>query len=155
MFVEFLAIAALELVLIATIFALKDLLHIGIMLAAIFLLNSLMFLILGQPLMAIIQLFILIGGITTYFVIGVASTSYSKFPHTNAAKLAAVSIILFAAIAYPMHALQFSQGSPGAVTGSGISNSISAYLPLFYMLAIMLFAAAFGSIILFKRIGRP
>ena len=154
MLVEFLVIAAFELVSIAAIFALKDLLHIGIMLAGIFLLNSLMFLILDQPLFAIIQLFILIGGITTYFVIGVASTSYSKFAHTNIVKLAAVSIILFAVIAYPIHALQFSQGAQGTVAGSGIANSISAYLPLFYIITIMLFSAAFGSIILFKRIGK-
>ncbi len=155
MLFEFLIMAMLELVSIAAIFVLKDFLHIGIMLAGVFLLNSLMFLILGQPLLAIIQLFILIGGITTYIVIGVASTSYSEFTHTNVAKLAVASIILFAVIAYPMHALQFSQGHPNAFSGSGISDSISLYLPLFYILAIMIFAAAFGSIILFKRIGKP
>ncbi len=72
-------IALLELVAIAFIFLSKSLLHSVISLTLAFIANSAIFLAIGQPFIAIIQLFIFVGGISTYALVGVASASFSKF----------------------------------------------------------------------------
>ena len=94
-------IAVLELAAIAFIFISKSLLHSVISLTLAFVANSALFLAMQQPFLAIIQLFIFVGGISTYAIVGVASASFSKFPHTNRLAFIAVFIILLAVISYP------------------------------------------------------
>ena len=68
----FLAVAVLELISIALIVLFKDIMHSSLALASLFFMNLLVFLMLQQPLLAVVQLFVLVGGISTYMIIGVA-----------------------------------------------------------------------------------
>ncbi len=145
-------IGVLELLAIATIFTFRNLLHAVLGLTFAFVINSALFLMLGQPILSIIQLFILVGGISTYTIVGVASSSFSRFKHTNKAMLFAAFIITFAVLAYPILGLRNNTSQNNVFSIQQVSQ-ISGFIPLFYLIAIMLFGIGIGSILLFKRIG--
>lgn len=152
-------IAALILIASALVFVFKDVLHIAVLLSTVFLINSILFLILQQPLLAVIQLFIMIGGVSTYLFVGVASASYSDFKYTNYLSLIGLSIVIFSAITYGAY-------STGAITQASTANSINIYstnsiassfnsnytLISFYIIGIMLFSIAITAILLLNRL---
>ena len=149
----FLLVSVIELAAVAFIILSRDLLHSSLALAVLFFLNSVMFLLLAQPLLAVIQLFILIGGISTYMIIGVASSSFSKFRHGRPGLMLLLAAVLFAVMVYPLSGMSFSSIQSNAATSSSAGASIGHYIGIFYLLTFMLFAVALGSILLFKRIG--
>jgi NADH-quinone oxidoreductase subunit J len=136
------------------VFLFKDMLHAATALAVLFFVNSLLFVMLNQPLLAIIQLFIMIGGISTFLFVGVASASLSHFRHTRMIALVVLWLTVFAAMSYPLLSGQAQfQGSSRNVldTGSAVS-SLNSSISLFYILAVLLFGIALSSIILLKKI---
>ncbi len=147
-------IAVLELAAIAFIFISKSLLHSVISLTLAFVANSALFLAMQQPFLAIIQLFIFVGGISTYAIVGVASASFSKFPHTNRLAFVAVFIILLAVISYPVFGMKNTVMQYNQFTALQVKTGISSYMGLFYLITAMLFGIAIGSIILVKSLGR-
>lgn len=149
----FIALALLELVSIALIFVFKDLLHSVLALAMAFFFNSLLFLLLNQILLALIQLFIMVGGISTYLFVGVASVSYSRFKHTSYTALAVLSVIFFALLTYRSLAVGFPTQQQNFLSNNLIRGYLSASVALLYMLAFALFGVALGSILLLKKIG--
>jgi NADH:ubiquinone oxidoreductase subunit 6 (subunit J) len=150
-----LAITAIfEFAAIAFIFISRSLLHSVISLTLAFVVNSALFLIMKQPFLAIIQLFIFVGGISTYALVGVASSGFSKFPHTNKFAFIAVFVILLAAISYPLLTANISSTGTNAFTPLQVKSGITGYIGLFYLITAMLFGVALGSIILFKSLGR-
>ncbi|MCL4411655.1 NADH-quinone oxidoreductase subunit J [Candidatus Marsarchaeota archaeon] len=149
----FLLISVIEFVAIALIVMSRDLLHSSLALAVLFFLNSVMFLLLEQPLLAVIQLFILIGGISTYMIIGVASSSFSMFRHGRPAVMVLLAAVLFAVMAYPLSGMSFQSTQSNVATVAGAGAEVSQYIGIFYLLTFMTFAVALGSILLFKKIG--
>ena len=147
-------IAVLELAAIAFIFISKSLLHSVMGLTLAFVANSALFLAMQQPFLAIIQLFIFVGGISTYAIVGVASASFSKFPHTNKTAFLGVFIILLAMISYPIFGMKNAAVSHNSFTALQVKTGISSYIGLFYLITAMLFGIAIGSIILVKSLGR-
>ena len=107
-----------------------------------------------QPFLAIIQLFIFVGGISTYAIVGVASASFSKFPHTNRLAFIAVFIILLTVISYPVFGMKNTVMQHNSFTALQVKTGISSYMGLFYLITAMLFGIAIGSIILVKSLGR-
>jgi NADH:ubiquinone oxidoreductase subunit 6 (subunit J) len=150
-----LAITAIfEFAAIAFVFISKSLLHSVISLTLAFIVNSALFLVMGQPFLAIIQLFIFVGGISTYALVGVASSSFSKFPHTNKAAFVAVFVIFLAVISYPLLTANISSSGTSAFTPLQVKIGITNYMGLFYLITAMLFGVAISAIILFKSLGR-
>ncbi|MGC8537944.1 MAG: hypothetical protein ACP5MZ_03095 [Candidatus Micrarchaeia archaeon] len=149
----FFTIAVFELGSVIAVFKLKDILHAAIALASVFFANSIMFLFVGQDLLAILQLFIMIGGVSTYIFVGVASGSFSRFKHTSYVGLAAVSIILAAVLIYPLLALGSSATASNALTGSEISADMSSSIQYLYFIVVFVFAVSIGAVIVMKRIG--
>ena len=147
-------IAVLELAAIAFIFISKSLLHSVMSLTLAFVANSALFLAMQQPFLAIIQLFIFVGGISTYAIVGVASAGFSKFPHTNKIAFIGVFIILLAMISYPIFGMKNVAVSHNPFTSLQVKTGISSYIGLFYLITAMLFGIAIGSIILVKSLGR-
>ena len=152
-----LILAALMLAAASLIFVLKDVLHIAVALSAVFLINSLIFLIMGQPILAVIQLLVMIGGVSTYLFVGVASAGYSKFKYTNRPLLALVAVIIFAALGYGAYASNTIAPQQSTVNfysfGAIASTFGSTYTILaLYSVAIMMFALAFGAIPLLNRL---
>ena len=149
----FFIVAVFEIASVIAVFKLKDILHAAIALASVFFANSIMFLLIGQDLLAILQLFIMIGGVSTYIFVGVASGSFSRFKHTSYIGLAVISVVLAAVLLYPLVALGSSATVSNALTGSEISADMSSSIQYLYFIAIFIFAVSIGAVIVMKRMG--
>lgn len=154
-----LIMAALIVIGTVLIFVLKDVLHVAVALSFVFLINSLVFLLVNQPLLAVIQLFIMIGGVSVYLFVGVAAASFSHFKYTNYITLAAVAIALFAVMAYGA----YNTGTLGLAQGQTLANSYSAAqvvssltsrytIVSLYAVTLMLFLLATAAIPLLNRL---
>jgi len=151
-------LAALILVCASLIFILKDVLHVALALSAVFFVNSLIFLVIGQPLLALIQLFIMVGGVSVYLFVGVAAAGYSHFKYTNYWVLAIVAIAIFSALLYGvyLHGLSGPAAGqpPSAYTTAQVAVSLSSKYTLIaiYSIALMLFLVALSAIPLLNRL---
>ena len=145
-------IAVLEIAAAVAIFSLKDVMHSALFLALLFLVNSAAFLALEQPILAIIQLFIMVGGVATYLFVGVASEYPSKTRHTNIAALAIVSLLVFLSVWYPVSGY-FSGTNVTSLSFSSISSELSSGYQLLYLIVALLFGVALGSILLLKSLS--
>lgn len=146
-------LALLEITSALLIFVFKDILHTVLALSALFVFNSAMFLVLNQPFLALLQLFIMVGGVSTYVFVGVASPSFSKFRNTNLGLFAVIYVALFLLLLS-----RLSQASPilteqNALTGPLIAQSLGQNAGMLYLIAIVLFGSGFGSIVLMKKLG--
>ncbi|MGI0133604.1 MAG: hypothetical protein ACREBW_01425 [Candidatus Micrarchaeaceae archaeon] len=149
----FFMLAAIEIISIALIFVFKDVLHSVLALSMAFFFNSVLFLALGQPLLALIQLFIMVGGVSTYIFVGVASIGYSNFRHTRFAALAALSVAAFLIFSYKMLSVQLPEAQANVFSMQSVGPAIAANVALFYVIIFMVFSIGLGSILLLKRIG--
>ncbi|MDE1871638.1 MAG: hypothetical protein KGI06_05375 [Candidatus Micrarchaeota archaeon] len=150
----FVIIALLEIISAILVFVFKNILHIVLALSSLFIFNSAMFFVLGQPLLALLQVFIMVGGISTYIFIGVAAGSYSKFRGTNYAVLAIVYVAIFALFSVKVMQSGIYANAQNTLTSVEVSQSLLQNSGLLYFLAIMLFGTGFGSILLMKKLGR-
>ena len=136
------------------VFEFRDMLHAAVSLALLFLVNSLFFLLLGQPLLAIVQLFIMVGGITTFLFVGVASAQLGKFTRSKRLWFGILWIIIFAVLLYPLNAMQFYQPQSQASFGIiNITNSLENSHIFFYMILALMFAVSLGAIVLLRKAG--
>lgn len=150
----FIVIAVLEILAAAMIFMFRDLLHSVLALSFVFVMNSAMFFVLNQPLLALMQLFIMVGGVSTYLFVGVGSESYSRFKHTNYKILVLVYVIFFIAIAARTVQVTQISVSQNTISNGTVSESISSNVGLFYLIAAMLFGVGFSSILMIRKLGR-
>lgn len=149
----FFALGAIEIISIALIFVFKDVLHSVLALSAAFFFNSVLFLALAQPLLALIQLFIMVGGVSTYVFVGVASIDFSSFRHSRFSALAALSVAAFLILSYKMLSVQLPEAQANVFSVQSVGTAIAANVPLFYVIMFMVFSIGLGSIVLLKRIG--
>ena len=143
------AIAAL--IAAAAMFMAKDILHSATALAAVFLINSMLFLLLGQPLLAVVQLFIMIGGIATFLFVGVASHTYSDFRPSNVQKLSIVWTVVFLMLLIPLNSVQMQQTQPNTFGFANIAYSLTVNPAIFYLMLLTMFGIALGAIMLLRR----
>ena len=150
----FAAVSIIGVLFSALVFVFKDILHSAVALAVVFIMNSALFLLLQQPLLAIIQLFIMVGGITTFLFVGVASAQAAKFRFTRIATLAVLWAVFFVVIAYPLMGVQFQTSQqPSSFGVVGISQSLSGSSVLFYVILSLMFSVALGAVLLLKKAG--
>ncbi len=149
----FLIISVIGLAVSFFVFTVKDILHAALMLSALFFVNSLYFFMLGQPLLAVVQLFIMIGGITTFLFVGVASAPYSKFKYTSITGLAVLCAIVFIIIILPLNYVQITPLQSNIFNSGSIGESLGTSLMMFYLMLLTLFGVALGAILLLKKAG--
>ena len=147
----FAIVSAIGIISAALIFKFKDILYAGLCLASIFLVNSLLFILLNQPLLAVIQLFIMIGGITTFIFVGVASATYSEFKYTRMIGLLLLWIFVFAVMAAPLTFMQFDATQSNIFGADDIAGTLSSSAGLFYLMALLMFGVAIGATLLLKK----
>lgn len=146
-------IALLEIISASMIFILRGIMHVGVALSVLFFFNSLMFLAANQPLLAIIQLFVMIGGIATYLMIGVASIPLSKFKHARLPYIFMFAVAIFVVVMYPMlSGMSFSNVVQTQLTAATLESEQGGSIGIFYILTLLLFSTGLASIVLFKRI---
>ena len=142
----------LEIVFSISLFVLKHPVYGAIALSLFFVVNSALFFFLGQPVLGTIQLLVLTGGVSTYLVLGIASSSSYSFKHSNLIALLVGVVLVFGVLAYSIaspagglsYALQPQQGNMQQL-------SLQEGMPLVYSSALLIFAGTFGAVILFKR----
>jgi NADH:ubiquinone oxidoreductase subunit 6 (subunit J) len=125
---------------------------LGLSIAAAFVLA-----LLNLPLLALLQLFIMVGGVSTYLFVGVSSENLSRFKHTSFPVLVALSVALAVVPIYKILSAYTLELQVNTLTPSVISSSLSSNLPLFYMLALLLFGIGISSILMmrsFRKGGR-
>ncbi|MCL4373517.1 MAG: hypothetical protein M1360_01780 [Candidatus Marsarchaeota archaeon] len=151
LFAIFAVLAFIELLAAVLIFLFKNVMHSIIMLAIAFLVGSLLFAALQQPLLALLQLFVIVGGVLTYFFIGVASAGLSKFKHTYYLPLAVLAIASFLLLAYA--SIGINTAGSNVLTRQMIANYVGSSISVLYVLAIVLFGVGLGAIELLKKLG--
>ena len=153
--VMFAIVSIIALFVSVLVFVFRDILHATVALAVLFLANSFFFLLLGEPLLAIIQLFIMVGGITTFLFVGVASAPYSKFKYTRGLFFTVLWAFFFVAITYPLSGMQFYQPQNAAAAFGLTSIAVSfAGTPIFfYIILSLMFGVALGAVLLLKKAG--
>ena len=148
-------IGILDVFLIIAMFKSKDMMHSALFLAIVFFINAVTFLVLNQQLLAVIQLMIMVGGIATYIFVSVAPVKKPALNSTNVPALALLAIFIFIVVAYPLV-------QKGYITNSAVNYSfdvtsmldyITINVGIFYVIAVMLFTAALGAIIIMKMPG--
>ena len=149
----FVIVAVLEILSAVLMFYFKDILHTVLSLSFLFIFNSAMFLILGQPLLALLQLFIMVGGVATYIFVGVSSAGYAKFKNTNYIALLILSVVIVALFSFRTLQIAPIAAEHNILSSSVIAQSLSSNVGLIYLLAIMLFGTGLGSIVLIKKLG--
>ena len=146
----FALVAFLELAAAVSVYLLKSVMHATIALAMVFLFNSLMFLVLGQPLLAVIQAFVVIGGIATYLIVGTATAQRVGFKHVRVSVFVAMLLLFTTVLNYSIYGTNFSSLPKNSCSATGIEAMLSS-IGLLYIIVLMLFGVSIGSIVLFKR----
>jgi NADH:ubiquinone oxidoreductase subunit 6 (subunit J) len=134
------------------LFLQNKLLHSVIFLALAAAGSSLIFLYMRQALVAMLQLLVFVGGLSTYLMVAVA-TEEKRLKMSNAAAFLAASVILSAGL---FAALSNLTAAP--LAGNSFSalaqSAIPIYFALLFAAVFLLFAAAVGSIIVIKKFSK-
>jgi NADH:ubiquinone oxidoreductase subunit 6 (subunit J) len=149
----FVAVALLEVLSALLIFVFKDILHAVLALSAMFIFNSAIFLVLAQPLLALLQLFIMVGGVSTYAFVGVAAGSYSRFKHTDLLVFAGLVIIVTLTIYLKAGQAGVTASQQNTISKNLIAITLSNDAGMLYMATALLFGTGLGSIILMRKLG--
>ena len=153
-FALFMLLSLLELASLVLAFFLRDTLHAVLSVSVAFLVSSLLFLVMEQPLIALVQMFVMVGGIATYLIVGVTSVDVPRSRHTNPAVLALLAIALFAAVYYySVAGIAFSSVQGNLLSSQAVAQDLSSNMALLYTLSLMLFGIGIGTIVLLRKIG--
>jgi NADH:ubiquinone oxidoreductase subunit 6 (subunit J) len=149
----FITVAVLEVVSAILVFKFRIALHAAAALAVLFFANALAFLLLSQPLLAIMQLFVMVGGVSTYLFVSVASANYPSLNPKRALAFGLLAASLFAVMVYPLVSTNINANQNNIVSLSTLDSYMSNSLPFFYMIAAVLFGVSLGAIIILKKVG--
>ncbi len=152
-FALFVVLSLFELVSLVMLFLLKEQLHAVVSLTAAFFAVSLIFLTLEQPLLALMQLFVMVGGIATYLIVAVASTDAHNHLRINRVLLALLAFGFFAAMYYGASHATFLGTQGSVLSEQAIASSLSQNITMLYVLVFMLFGVGTGTIVLLRRVG--
>ena len=136
------------------VFIFKNMLYIILSLMFIFLISAFLFFMLNQPLLAILQIIISVGGISTYMFVTVASIEFSKFKFSSFAKVGLLSAIVFAIIVYPLKTIFFTESGMNVITQQIISSTMTNQIFNIFIISLVLFGTSIGSIILLKKLNK-
>ena len=148
----FMVLALIEIASAMAVYMLRDLLHSVLALASFFTVNSALLLMLAQPMIALLQLFIMVGGISTFIFVGVASSGYSRFRSENYHALGIAYIALFVLLAVSIVMSQVYGSANNQLSPTAIAQSLSGNIALLYFAVLLLFGAGFSSIVVMKRL---
>ncbi len=150
--IAFILVAALTAVSGAAIFISRRLIHSVIALTIAFLGSALAFLLMGQAFIALLQLFIFVGGLSTYLIVAVASedAGFSIDMRRFLLLLVLVAIGLLPVLTFR---LPGPSSAPADFTAAA-GTALSYYYPLLLAMVILLFSSVMGSILVIKRFVR-
>ncbi|HVA82833.1 MAG TPA: hypothetical protein VNF06_01590 [Candidatus Aquilonibacter sp.] len=150
----FIFLAAVGIISGVVLLSQKSLFKSAIALAIVFVAVGGFILLTNQSLITLFQLFILVGGLSTYLIVAVASERESEFRHVDMRVFVVVFVIFGALMAY---AIGTSTPSPTPTTPgilAEVANSISSYYAIMGAIVFLMFALGIGSIMLIKKVVR-
>ncbi|MGC8710240.1 MAG: hypothetical protein ACP5RF_01345 [Candidatus Micrarchaeia archaeon] len=134
----------------------RKLLRAVIALAFAFTGSSLIFLMLQQSILALLQLFVFVGGLSTYLIVAVAAEpKLSK--NMNARNFAAAATALLIAFFFIVYKFAYANTTTSTYSGSFVTSAgiaIGHYYALLGIIIFLPFASAIGSILLIKRLTK-
>ncbi|MDE1761976.1 MAG: hypothetical protein KGH78_02155 [Candidatus Micrarchaeota archaeon] len=136
----------------AAVLSQRELFKAAIGLAFVFIAVSGFVLLMGQPLLALFQLFILVGGLSTYLIVAVASEARTQFNHVDWRMFVGVFVVLAIVLTYAVSVNTPHVLGSGGETSQELISSISNYYALMAAVAFAVFAIGIGSILLIKRV---
>lgn len=132
----------------------RNLFKAAIALAIVFVAVAGFIAVAGQTIIALFQLLILVGGLSTYLIVAVASEKESSFRHVDMRVVTIVFVLFGALIFYSVAA----NSHPASLGNAGILADITAamkgYFAFMAAIAFLMFAIAIGSVLLIKRAVR-
>lgn len=149
----FYAVAALTVISSLLIFLQKKLVYAVIALTAAFIGSSLLFLLLGQTLVAMLQLIVFIGGLSTYMIVAVAADE----KNTRMIRLpifAVVLVLMFAALSLLLGYLPSQAQNNGPSFLNAASSAFQLQYPTLYMIVVLLFAITISGALIIKKFVR-
>lgn len=148
----FLAVTVIAILAALDIFLEKELFKSAIALAVTFAASAAVLLFLSQTLIAILQLLLLVGGLSTYLIVAVASGERKYFRHTDMRVLVILFIVLDAVFTYVLSMASFSLVVNGNESiGLALDLGFIEFYVLLYFIVLLLFAVSIGSILLIKK----
>ncbi len=134
------------------LFLSEKLLNSVLALTSAFIGSSLLFFYLGRTFIGLLQLFVLVGGLSTYLIVAVATDEESS--EINRKRFIAVLFI----VALSLSLLLFRTAPETELSGNYFQRAavtaLNSYYPLLLGLSLLLFSAVVGSIIVIKRLVR-
>ncbi len=152
--IVFIAISLLAAASAIALFASRRLLHAVLALTIAFMSSSLLFFYLGETFIALLQLFVFVGGLSTYLVVAVAAeAARGKFELYVFIPLAVLFVIGLSEIVINSNLSLPAPALPASFTGASI-EALTVYYPVLAMLLILLFSAVIGSILIIRKFVR-
>lgn len=145
----FAPIALLTIASAVLIFAQSRLLYAALALALAFLGSAFVFLLLNQVLIALLQLFIFVGGLSTYLIVAVATEEKGK-KLINRPYFAIAAILITASLIFSFSI--WGQGTPASNNFLTLATAaFGAGYVLLYALMLLLFSATIGTVLLIRK----
>lgn len=134
------------------VFLSQRLLRSVMFLAATAVFSALIFIYLGQTLLALLQLLVFVGGLSTYLLVAVA-TEERKSKMINVMNFAIAGIVISLAISALVSSPETSQ--PGTNSfGLVAEAAFQQYYALLLAAVFLLFAVAVGSVLVMKKFAK-
>lgn len=151
-YVLFVALASAAIASAVMVFESKHILHVMVSFAAFSVVLAFILAYMSLPLLGLLQLFIMVGGVSTYMFVGVSSESLSNFRFVRAPVLAALALLLFAVIAYRLLTSDAGFNGSNLTTPLLLGSTMSGSMPVFYIIAALLLFSSIGSILLMRKL---
>jgi NADH:ubiquinone oxidoreductase subunit 6 (subunit J) len=151
----FIAISAVTVATALYVFLAKKIMHAVAALASVFTGSAVVFLILGQTLVALLQMLVFVGGLSTYLVVAVASEERKamliRLPYFAAAMVLILITLLMLMGSAPTGAVGEDHGASFL---SSASSAFQSQYAVFYIIAALLFGTVISGVFVIKKFSR-
>ncbi|MCL5239236.1 MAG: NADH-quinone oxidoreductase subunit J [Candidatus Marsarchaeota archaeon] len=114
--------------------------------------SSLIFLYLGQTLVALLQLLVFVGGLSTYLIVAIAAEEKRASMRSGVA-FAVAAVLISAGLLLALAGLPEAQPLGNSFSAAAETAFSSSY-GLLFVSAFLLFATAIGSVVVIKRFAK-
>jgi NADH:ubiquinone oxidoreductase subunit 6 (subunit J) len=150
----FIVIALFTIASALLVFLFRKIVHSVLALTAAFIMSAVIFLYLGQTLIALLQALIFVGGLSTYLIVAIGVEEKGQ-KYSDPRVFLLTTIIL--AAGFSIMALQSGNPTPAAqnIMQDSAAASLQSYYALIFAAVLLLFSAAMGSVIFIKKFVKP
>jgi NADH:ubiquinone oxidoreductase subunit 6 (subunit J) len=133
------------------LFVQRKILYAVLMLVIAFAASAFIFVLLNQVLAAFLQLFVFVGGLSTYLVVAVSpeqkTANLSKMPYFAAGAIIITSALSLMVLRMPQVYLASNQN----LVSAAASAFSGTYAFLLYLIIILLFSSTIGTVLLIRK----